>query len=659
MEAPANAMQMATISSHTTFLSKRLFHLMSSLYHPSSAPLCKIYTKQGTYGDSSTQGATIAFNLLTPNGAYIPYTTIVEVLADARGIYVRSGQLCNPGGISKHLSFDTWQMQRLWSQGHRCGEAGERGTELVNGKPTGVVRVSLGAMTTNKNIDDFIRFLHEEFILRTPREQQAKVDQINQERLSTKNEQSLADGDGTALVDPCCPMDGAGTTNKPTCLTAIGSLPSQKERIGTTELATSQQPVLQLLTPITPIAVSSSDANTDVGSSIIPNSSSGESLQPLISSAHLSRSNSTGNIAQLRSYVSPAGTLDRRSYENAPLESKPKLTLVTRTTVDTDQPKQVQETRVFRHVAGSWSRTKSTTRSDLSSLPRAPTRPPPPAPSNNHVESIDDAKAKQSTDTSRSQSLRSSLPLWDQRATRSSLGSLKRAAPSIPSLDGSINDTIYESLHPITPVGSKAPVTPAQGKSKATKRESVPFFALNMSPMGPMRSTMARERKSKQSNTMSPSHSLASLRSNSSTSTLLQSHPTVTTQPRALDHTITHMTAIEMTPLDASSAQSLDAHHPIHRILKKEMPAGLRGADLRRSESGRMTGDRVEKEFEEVDFAGMGTGEGVGMSSPEDAKKERPGQKKSMIPRFFKNICLHADGGDDISPDGVGNGCKF
>jgi hypothetical protein len=103
----------------------------------------------------------------------------------------------------------------------------------------------------------------------------------------------------------------------------------------------------------------------------------------------------------------------------------------------------------------------------------------------------------------------------------------------------------------------------------------------------------------------------------------------------------------------------LDAHHPIHRILKKEMPAGLRGADLRRSESGRMMGDRLEREFEEVDFAGMGTGEGVGMSSPEDAKKERPGQKKSMIPRFFKNICLHADGGDDISPDSVGNGCKF
>jgi molybdenum cofactor sulfurtransferase len=160
---------MTTISRHTSFLGKMLYDRMSALVHSNGVPVCKIYTSsESTYGDSSTQGATIAFNVVHADGSFAPYTSVVETLADERKIYVRSGQLCNPGGIASNLGYDTWHLKRLVANGHRCGAAHITGTEIVNGRPTGVVRVSLGAMTTIANVDSLITFLQEEFVLNGP-----------------------------------------------------------------------------------------------------------------------------------------------------------------------------------------------------------------------------------------------------------------------------------------------------------------------------------------------------------------------------------------------------------------------------------------------------------------------------------------------------------
>ena len=162
---------MTTISRHTSFLGKMLYDKMSSLVHPNGVPVCKIYTNpaESTYGDSTTQGATIAFNVVHGDGTFAPYTSVVETLADERKIYLRSGQLCNPGGIASNLGYDTWHLKRLVANGHRCGAAHITGTEIVKGRPTGVVRASLGAMTTIANIDALINFLHEEFIFGSSR----------------------------------------------------------------------------------------------------------------------------------------------------------------------------------------------------------------------------------------------------------------------------------------------------------------------------------------------------------------------------------------------------------------------------------------------------------------------------------------------------------
>lgn len=169
---------MKKISQHTSYLAYRLYHGMASLVHYNGQPLCAIYNDvpdRCTYGDPITQGGTLAFNLVRSNGKFIGHS-FVEKQANDQGIFLRSGGLCNSGGITSYLKIESWQFMRAWSQGHRCGEAG---LDNINGKPTGVVRVSLGAMTTMRDVDIFLSFLETEYVETERVLQLARFDELN------------------------------------------------------------------------------------------------------------------------------------------------------------------------------------------------------------------------------------------------------------------------------------------------------------------------------------------------------------------------------------------------------------------------------------------------------------------------------------------------
>jgi molybdenum cofactor sulfurtransferase len=154
---------MKAISQHTMFLSNRLYTGISSLRHSNGRPLCVIYndtSEAHPYTDPTTQGAAISFNVLDANGHHIGYSH-VEKTANERAIYLRAGGLCNPGGIASHLKVEPWQFKRAWSAGYRCG--GAESLEIINGKPTGVVRASLGAMSIVAEVDALVAFLAEAF----------------------------------------------------------------------------------------------------------------------------------------------------------------------------------------------------------------------------------------------------------------------------------------------------------------------------------------------------------------------------------------------------------------------------------------------------------------------------------------------------------------
>jgi molybdenum cofactor sulfurtransferase len=198
---------MKTISRHTSFLSRHLYLGMVNLHHFNGTPLCVIYNdvpERCEYGDSVTQGATVAFNLVNADGGYIGHSQ-VEKIANEKGIFLRSGGLCNAGGIASYLHVEPWQFKRAWSAGHRCGE---EGIDVVSGKPTGVVRASLGAMSTIADVDTFLDFLADVFveqprIVEQPREgymELARFEDINLAPILYEAERRKDSGYGSEFV---------------------------------------------------------------------------------------------------------------------------------------------------------------------------------------------------------------------------------------------------------------------------------------------------------------------------------------------------------------------------------------------------------------------------------------------------------------------------
>jgi molybdenum cofactor sulfurtransferase len=151
---------MKFISHHTAQLGKMVYDGLVALVHSNGTPLCRIYKDESAvYGDPSMQGATVAFNVQRPDGTLVGFEDVEEA-ADERNIYVRSGSLCNPGGVATYLNWSPAEMKAAYASGHRCSNP----TQIMLGKPTGVVRVSLGAMSTAADVRTLLEFLDEVYV---------------------------------------------------------------------------------------------------------------------------------------------------------------------------------------------------------------------------------------------------------------------------------------------------------------------------------------------------------------------------------------------------------------------------------------------------------------------------------------------------------------
>lgn len=154
---------MANVAAHTRKLASYLYRALSGFEHSKNSPVCRFYVSPGTtYDDLATQGPIIAFNLRDRNGNWIGGSEI-ERLASIKGIHLRSGTLCNPGGVSGHLGLTDAEMQQNYEAGQRCGDE----NDILNGKPTGALRVSLGAMSSWKDVQSFVAFIEQFFVTST------------------------------------------------------------------------------------------------------------------------------------------------------------------------------------------------------------------------------------------------------------------------------------------------------------------------------------------------------------------------------------------------------------------------------------------------------------------------------------------------------------
>ena len=146
---------MDNVSQHAARLAAALYRRLSSLTHANGTPVCTIYKGQKSdYAVRQTQGPTLAFNLRTSRGAWVGKSSF-ERLAILNQIQLRTGGVCNPGGIAEHLELSAKEMRLNYTEGLRCGN----GLDELNGKPTGIVRVSFGAMSSPKDVDAFMNFI--------------------------------------------------------------------------------------------------------------------------------------------------------------------------------------------------------------------------------------------------------------------------------------------------------------------------------------------------------------------------------------------------------------------------------------------------------------------------------------------------------------------
>ncbi|KAH7034843.1 MOSC N-terminal beta barrel domain-containing protein [Microdochium trichocladiopsis] len=147
---------MQEVAAHTMFLRQHLSSRLCALHHTGSGlPVCTMYSGEDP-GDGTYHGPTLAFNIRDATGAWVS-TAEFEKLAVLKHFHIRTGGLCNPGGIAAALQLQPWELKQNFSEGFRC----DNGNDIMKGKPTGVIRVSLGAMSTISDVDRFADFVEE------------------------------------------------------------------------------------------------------------------------------------------------------------------------------------------------------------------------------------------------------------------------------------------------------------------------------------------------------------------------------------------------------------------------------------------------------------------------------------------------------------------
>ncbi|KAG9355853.1 hypothetical protein JZ751_000695 [Albula glossodonta] len=146
------------IQLHTFGLARYTYKLLSSLRHSNGKPVAQIYCVTD-YDDPSMQGAILNFNLLDSKGNFVGYSQ-VDKMASLFNIQLRTGCFCNTGACQLYLGITNKEMKSNLQAGHTCGD----NMDLIDGRPTGSVRISFGYMSTFSDCQSFLKFIVQCFV---------------------------------------------------------------------------------------------------------------------------------------------------------------------------------------------------------------------------------------------------------------------------------------------------------------------------------------------------------------------------------------------------------------------------------------------------------------------------------------------------------------
>ncbi|KAJ8306969.1 hypothetical protein KUTeg_015053 [Tegillarca granosa] len=114
---------------------------LSSFHHGNGQQLAKIYCEDN-FDSADTQGA------------------IVDKMAQLYDVHLRTGCFCNIGACQKYLGLSSEQIKSNFEAGHVCGDD----RDLIDGKPTGSIRISFGYMSTVSDAQRCLQFIGECFL---------------------------------------------------------------------------------------------------------------------------------------------------------------------------------------------------------------------------------------------------------------------------------------------------------------------------------------------------------------------------------------------------------------------------------------------------------------------------------------------------------------
>lgn len=160
---------MPAIQNHTNALARELVRRLCLLKHASTGQPAIVLYGAWAYkpsredGNGDHPGPTVTFNVLRDDGkTYVGYHEIAQLAAlHSPPIQFRVGCFCNPGGCQQALGWSDDEIISNFEQlGHVCGDD----VDLIDGKPTGAVRISVGKDSTWEDIDGLVRFLDRVYV---------------------------------------------------------------------------------------------------------------------------------------------------------------------------------------------------------------------------------------------------------------------------------------------------------------------------------------------------------------------------------------------------------------------------------------------------------------------------------------------------------------
>jgi molybdenum cofactor sulfurtransferase len=145
-------------SRHVFNLAKYLHHQLSILRHHNNQPVVVFY-HETKFDNSSSQGGILNFNLRHADGSFVGFAEF-SCIAALHNIILRTGCFCNPGACQTYLELTNEDLLNQFNAGHICGDE----NDLINGEPSGSVRVSFGYMTTKENVEKLVEVIKECYV---------------------------------------------------------------------------------------------------------------------------------------------------------------------------------------------------------------------------------------------------------------------------------------------------------------------------------------------------------------------------------------------------------------------------------------------------------------------------------------------------------------